>query len=365
MVKILLSLVILFQIGINASGKDSTLYVAFYNLENLFDTEDDPNTDDAEFLIDSQKEWNQERLERKMFNMARVIRSMNDGKAPDIIGICEVEHGFLLDSMNNHFLADKKYKSVSPNSPDGRGIQTGIMFKSDKFELLEVYADTVKLKGRSRTRLILGAALLFNKADTIYFFSNHWPSRRGGQEESEINRIIAAKTLRSRVESILYQKSNAKIIIVGDLNDEPNNISILEHLKAKPLLCNPEATTVLTAVDDETDLFNLSYQKFSNGFGSYKFQDDWNMLDQIIVSRDLIIGDKIKYICDSFEVYTPEFIVTKSGKYKGAPFPTYAGNRYLGGYSDHFPVVAKFKVIDSRKESKSKNKSKSKSKSKS
>lgn len=344
MKKILLIVLLLFQVSIIAVGKDTTLYVAFYNLENLFDTEDDPNTDDSEFQIGSQKEWNQERLERKMFNMARVIRSMNNGKAPDIIGICEVEHDFLLDSMSNHFLSDMKYKSVSPNSPDGRGIQTGIMFKSEKFKLLEVYADTVKLKGRSRTRLILGAALLFNKVDTIYFFSNHWPSRRGGQEESEINRITAAKTLRTRVESILYQKRNAKIIIVGDLNDEPNNISILEHLKAKPLLCSVEEDIKLTSVDDETDLFNLSYQKFSDGFGSYKFQDEWNMLDQIIVSRDLIIGKRITYICDSFEVYNPEFIVTKSGKYKGAPFPTYAGNRYLGGYSDHFPVVAKFKI---------------------
>jgi len=358
MAKFLLVIIFLFQIGLNASGKDSTLYVAFYNLENLFDTEDDPTTDDSEFQIDSPKEWNQERLERKMFNMARVIRSMNDGNAPDIIGVCEVEHGFLLDSMNNLFLSDKKYLSVSPNSPDGRGIQTGIMFKSDKFKLLEVYADTVKLRGRSRTRLILGTALLFFDKDTIYFFSNHWPSRRGGQEESEINRITAAKTLRTRVESILYLKPDAKIIIVGDFNDEPNNISILEHLKAKPLLCDVDSDNKLTAIDDETDLFNLSYQKFSDGIGSYKFQDDWNMLDQIIVSRDLIIGKKFRYICNSFDVYSPEFIVTKSGKYKGAPFPTYAGNRYLGGYSDHFPVVAKFKIFDNSEKIKNKNKKK-------
>lgn len=344
MTKQLLILVFLFQTLIIASNKDTTLYVAFYNLENLFDTEDDPETDDSEFLSDSPKEWNQERLDRKMYNIARVIRSMNNNEGPDVIGICEVEHEFLLDSMNNQFLKDKKYISVSPNSPDGRGIQTGIMFKSDLFQLLEVFTDTVKLSGRIRTRLILGTSLLYNKKDTLYFFVNHWPSRRGGQEQSEINRITAAKTLRSRVESILYKNSMAKIIIMGDFNDEPNNISILEHLKAKPLLCNIESGNKLTSIDDETDLFNLSYQKFSEGFGSYKFQDEWNMLDQIIVSRDLIIGKKITYICDTFEVYSPEFLVTKSGKYKDAPFPMYAGNRYLGGYSDHFSVVAKFKV---------------------
>jgi len=349
MTKFLLILIFLIQSLIFASGKDSTLFVAFYNLENLFDTEDDPTTDDSEFLSDSQKGWNQERLERKMYNIARVFRSMNDGKAPDVIGICEVEHEFLLDSMNNQFLRDKKYKSVSPNSPDGRGIQTGIMFKSDKFKLLEVFADTVKLKGRSRTRLILGTALLFNNTDTIYFFVNHWPSRRGGQEESEINRITAANALRTRIENIFYKSPNAKIIIMGDLNDEPNNISILEHLKAKPFLCEVESNEKLSQVDDETDLFNLSYQQFSEGVGSYKYQDDWNMLDQIIVSRNLVVGNKIKYICNSFEVYKPDFIVTKSGKYQGAPFPTYAGNRYLGGYSDHYPVVAKFIVNMNKK----------------
>ncbi len=344
MYKILIVLLILFQINIIAEGKDSTLYAAFYNLENLFDTEDDPSTDDSEFQIDSPKEWNQERLDRKMYNLARVIRSMNNYLGPDILGVCELEHEFLLDSMNNQFLKDKNYKSVSPNSPDGRGIQTGIMFKSNLFNLLEVFTDTVKLSGRSRTRLILGTTLIYNKKDTIYIFINHWPSRRGGQEQSEANRIAAAKTLRARVESILYKNPLAKIIIMGDFNDEPNNISILEHLKAKPLLCEVEEDIKLTSVDDETDLFNLSYQKFIDGFGSYKFQDKWNMLDQIIVSRNLIIGEKITYICGSFEVYKPEFIVTKSGKYKGAPFPTYSGKRYLGGYSDHFPVVAKFKI---------------------
>ncbi|MCX7610503.1 MAG: hypothetical protein N2043_02815 [Ignavibacterium sp.] len=340
----ILSLLLIFNLKVFSIPKDTILYIAFYNLENLFDTEDDPLTDDSEFLPNSPKEWNKERLERKMFNMARVIRSMNDDKGPDIIGVCEVEHEFLLDSMSNQFLSDLKYKSISPNSPDGRGIQTGLMFKENKFKLLEIFTDTVKLSGNSRTRLILGAALLFNKVDTIYFFVNHWPSRRGGQEESEPNRITAAKTLRARVEKILYQKPSAKIFIVGDFNDEPNNLSILEHLKAKPLLCNVEDEVKLTEVDDETDLFNLSYQKFSEGFGSFKYQDDWNMLDQIIVSRDLLIGNRITYICNSFEVYQPEFLLTRSGKFKGAPFPTYGGNRYLGGYSDHFPVVAKFKI---------------------
>lgn len=337
-------IIFLFQVSLFSSAKDSVLYVGFYNLQNLFDTEDDPLTDDSEFLPDSELQWTYERLDRQMFNLARVIRSMNNGKGPDLLGVCEVEHQFLLDSMSNKFLKNKHYKSISLNSPDGRGIQNGIMYKAKLFDVLKVYADTVHLGGKSRTRLILGALFLFNKKDSIYFFVNHWPSRRGGQEESEKKRITAAKTLRARVDEILYNHPNANIIIVGDFNDEPNNISLLEFLKAKPFLCESEANPNLSLTDDETDLLNLSFKQFLEGFGSYKFQGEWNMLDQIIVSRNLIIGNRLFYLCDSFDVYNPDFIVTKSGKFKGAPFPTFAGKRYLGGYSDHFPVVAKFKI---------------------
>jgi predicted extracellular nuclease len=324
---------------------ENVLFVSFWNLENLFDTYDDPGKNDQEFLPEGVKQWTDERLERKFYNLSRVIRSMNNSKGPDILGVCEVENKNLLDSLVNKFLFDKNYLTESPEAPDERGIQTGIIYNSQKLKLLQVYTDTVKLDQNIATRLILGLKFILNSSDTIYVFVNHWPSRRGGEIESESRRFIAAKTLRKRIDNILSENISAKIIIMGDFNDEPVNNSILNYLKAKPVICDSsEMLTQIKLQEDFSDLFNLSYSSFSKGEGSYKHQDDWNMLDQIIVSKDLIIGLKIRYLCNSFQVYKPDFMITKSGKYEGTPFPTFAGNRYLGGYSDHFPVTAMFKL---------------------
>lgn len=336
-------MLIALSVLVSAQNQKRNLSVAFWNLENLFDTIDDPNKNDNEFLPEAKKQWNSERLERKFYNLARVIRSINEGKAPDILGICEVEHEYLLDSLVNKFLDDKNYLTISPEAPDERGIQTGIIYNSDLLKLLGNTVDTVKLEKNIHTRVILGAEFLMNNRDTIFVFVNHWPSRRGGESESEPRRIKAAETLRNRIEKVLSQNSSTKIIVMGDFNDEPTNNSILNFLKARPIICDSlEMINQITFKEDNSDLFNLAYKTFSQGEGSYKHQDDWNMLDQIIVSKELIIGSRVRYLCNSFEVYKPEFMITKSGKYQGTPFPTYGGNRYLGGYSDHFPVVAKF-----------------------
>ncbi len=336
-------LIFISAIACAQSLDDKTLTVAFWNLENLFDTIDDPQKNDEEFLPGGAKQWNEERLERKFYNLSRVIRSMNDGNGPDILGVCEVEHKYLLDSLISKHLFDKNYISISPDAPDERGIQTGIIFNSSKFDLLEIYSDTVILDQSINTRLILGVKLRLKHQDTLYVFVNHWPSRRGGEKESEIRRIKAARTLKKRIEHILDNNKYAKIIVMGDFNDEPTNNSILNYLKAKPVICDSvEMIQEISSAEDNSDLFNLSYHSFSIGEGSYKHQDNWNMLDQIIVSRELLIGNKVRYLCNSFQVYKPEFMITKTGKYQGTPFPTYGGNRYLGGYSDHFPVIAKF-----------------------
>ena len=190
-------------------------------------------------------------------------------------------------------------------------------------------------------RLILEGIFLFQEKDTIYFFVNHWPSRRGGEEKSEPNRMKAAQTLRTRVENIFTNNPNSNIIIVGDFNDEPTNVSITEYLKAEPFFCDSLDHENLPEIFG-TDLFNLSYKAWFDGEGSYKYKDDFNMLDQIMISKEILLGDNILYVCNSYEVYKPEIMVTRTGKFQGAPFPTYGGARYLGGYSDHFPVIAKF-----------------------
>lgn len=321
--------------------KYDTLVVAFYNQENLFNTVDDPENDDAEFLPSAKKEWTEERLEKKMFNLARVIRSMNNNNGPDIIGLCEVENQSVLEMMVTKHLSDLKYQIVYEESPDKRGIDVGLLFKKDKFTFLSKNADTVDLSDHYPTRLILNANIVSKSKDTLHLFVNHWPSRRGGAEASEKNRVAAAQTLKDHVDKFFSTSNRANIIAIGDFNDEPTNNSIKETLNAQPFSC-PDVEK--HSKDFQKKLFNLAYSKKMNGEGSYKYQAEWDMIDQIIISGNLLTNKSLHLICDSFEIYKPSFIVTHSGKYEGAPFPTYGGIRYLGGYSDHFPVLAKFLV---------------------
>lgn len=338
----LMFIFILGSLLVRCQPHDDTLYLAFWNQENLFDTIDDRSIDDEAFLPDGEMQWTEDRLDKKMYNQARVIRAMNDENGPDILGVCEVENQAVLEEMVNTYLSDLNYKIAYIESPDNRGIDNGLIFKSDKFTLLNVQADTVHLSDGWPTRLIFGANLITNENKKITVFVNHWPSRSGGQIESEPKRIAAAQTLRDAVDRIFQADSSSNIFIIGDFNDDPVNVSVLETLKAHPIKC--DSLTSEYEFNSGGELFNLSYENYEKGEGSFKYKDTWNMLDQIIVSGSLIIGNDINYVCNSFKVFKPDLIVTQSGQYEGTPFPTYGGRRYLGGYSDHFPVTAKFKI---------------------
>jgi predicted extracellular nuclease len=312
-----------------------TLFIATWNLENLFDTVHDPGKKDEEFTPESIKEWTPQRLNVKLHNLASIIKMMNNGKGPDILGVTEVEHRALLDSMIAKYLPDKNYDVAYMESPDNRGIDNGIIYNSKKLKLINVIGDTVRLSANFPTRLILDANFEYGK-DTIRVFENHWPSRIGGAERSQINRIEAAELLKSLVDRYYSLNHSTDIVIMGDFNDMPGNISIKDTLGADSTICTPDENK------SKHILFNLAYKDFSEGLGTYKYRDEWDMLDQIIISKNMVEGKHIKYLCGSFEIFKPEIMITKSGKYEGTPFPTYGGNHYLGGYSDHFPVVAKF-----------------------
>jgi predicted extracellular nuclease len=324
----------------SVKGSSDTIFVAFWNVENLFDPLDDPKKDDAEFLPDGSKEWTWDRFEKKLYNISRVIRSMNENSGPDIIGLCEIENKLVLDSLLEKFLKDKKYQIAHLESPDGRGIDNALIFNPEKFKLIKVSGDTVKLPDNSYSRLIFGVELKMKNGKSLNVFVNHWPSRRGGENETRGNRKIAAKVLREKINKVFNSDGGANILIIGDFNDEAVDESVSEVLKAEKFYC--DSTSAITKVNYSGRLFNLSYKLFKEGKGTLKYQDDWNMIDQIIASGSIIYGKDLKYSCDSFEIYNPSFIVTHSGKFKDAPFPTFGGSRYLGGYSDHFPVTAKF-----------------------
>lgn len=312
-----------------------TLFVAFWNVENLFDTVDDPQKNDEDFLPEGKLKWTKERFDEKCLNLAKAIRAMNDGRGPDIIGLAEVENKFVLETLTSKYLLDLNYKIAHLESPDERGIDVALLFRGRCAKSITITGHTVRLPDNNPTRLILQVDLLCKKKETATFFINHWPSRRGGEEKSEINRVTAASVLKAQTQKLLKSQKNAHIIIMGDFNDEPANISIRDTLGAAPFACSAE--------NSPSELYNLAWEKKQAGEGTLKYRDNWNMLDQIIVSKSLLSG-KFKYICNSFAIFKPFFLVTQTGKYKDSPAPFYGGERYLGGYSDHFPVTAKFLI---------------------
>jgi predicted extracellular nuclease len=184
----------------------------------LFDAVDDPEKNDESFLPDGDMEWTDDRLDKKMYNLSRIIRMMNEGNGPDILGVCEVENEEVFESMVDKYLSDMDYEIAYIESPDNRGIDNGLIFKSDKFKLLSMLADTVHLSDDWPTRLIFGVNLLTNDDKSISVFVNHWPSRSGGQMESEPNRIAAAQTLRNAVDRIFSNNRDANIFCIGDFN---------------------------------------------------------------------------------------------------------------------------------------------------
>ncbi len=346
-IRITFLLLLILSINVSCKGnkKSNKIFVASWNLENLFDTVDDPNKFDEEFTPSGSAEWTEERLEKKLDNLAQVISSMNNGNGPDILGTCEVEHENLLQKLITKIKIKKNYKIAYAESPDERGIDNGLIFNSDEFSLITIVPHEIN-DNAFKTRFILQVDLLVNaNKDTISFFINHWPSRRSGEDKTEIRRIEAAKTLKKFVDEDFTDKSNKRIIIMGDFNDMPTDSSVLKVLDAQPLICTAPNESVNQS---KKELFNLAYNDYKNGIGTYKYHDQWNMLDQIIISNNLLEKGNLKYICGTFKVYKPEFMVEKSGKYKGTAFPTYGGRKYLGGYSDHFPVVSIFEVNNNK-----------------
>jgi len=318
--------------------KKDTLTFAFWNMENLFDTIHDLNKNDYEFTPEGAKEWTEKRLLHKLENMSEVIKKMSDKDGPDILGMCEVEHQTLVDLMLNKFFQKKNYRVAYRESPDKRGIDNGLIYNKDEFILISVEAISVELPTHYPTRDILQVLLKSKNNDSIYVFVNHWPSRRGGLEKSEKNRFVAAQTLKNSIQELININKNFNILVMGDFNDTPTDRSFIQVLNAKPV------PSYLMKYEDSSNVFlyNLAYDLAVKGYGSLSFRKEWNMLDQFLISKNLITEDSFTYLLGSFQIFKPEIIIQDSGKYKGSPFPTYGGKNYLGGYSDHFPVIAKF-----------------------
>lgn len=315
----------IFALSVNGCTSAEEFYVAHWNVENLFDTEDDPSVErDEEFTPTGPKRWTPERLEIKLRNLAHIIGKMNGGRGPDVLGLCEIENRGVVEMLRDKLAPlDRKYEIVHQDSPSDGGIDCALLYDADVFSLVEAKFHFVDA---NKTRDILEARLRRDGVD-LYVFVNHWPSRRN----DEWQRISAATVLRKRLDEILAADPKADILLVGDFNDEPENISLRDHLRAA---ISPEKL-------EGGLLYNTTAPISAAGKGTFVYDNRWNLLDQIIISAGMLDEAGFQWKRDSSRrlEYRELFF---HPNYPGAiprPNKSYSENRFhKSGYSDHLPV---------------------------
>lgn len=307
--------------------------LAFYNVENLFDTEDDPLTMDEEFTPKGANNWTMERYRRKQENMASVLSKLAREycpQGPAIIGLCEIENRKVLEDLTRQKqLQETPYSIVHYDSPDRRGIDVGLLYNPKLFQVNNSKVIRYKLDEDptyvTRDILLVSGSLA---GEEIHVLVNHWPSRYGGAKSSRL-REHAAFLVRNAVDSLYERNAEAKIVIMGDFNDDPVDKSLRVVLAAKKKKENVE----------EGELFNTMWPHYDRGIGSLGYQGKWNLFDQMIVSYPLLKDDRSSLKFWKSEVYNRENLITQEGKYKGYPFRTFSSGTFQNGYSDHFPVL--------------------------
>jgi len=310
-----------------------TVRMAFYNVENLFDLVDNPKIEgEDQFLPGGEKDWTRERLNKKLADLSKVIAALGNGtSAPAVLGLCEVENSSVLEELlDNDVFSKGNFKYLHKDSPDKRGIDVCLAYNADIVSVLDWEALKIKFPKEPdyTSRDIVYAHLDIKQSDKIHLFVNHWPSRYNGKEISEPRRMQAALTINEKVETILTKNPNAKIVLMGDFNDEPTDRSIKEVLN----------TTI--------DKSNLENAKFLNAFhhlvnddkkGSYNYKGEWNFLDQIIISKNLY-NNKDGYSSNGEAGVLYKKWMLYNSKYDGLKPNRTFGRDYYGGFSDHLPV---------------------------
>lgn len=322
------------QVAPGDSDPNPFYRVMFYNVENLFDVVDDPQTNDQEFLPESSKSWTKKRYENKLDKIARVIRDLGGDTLPAVIGLCEIENRFTLDDLTRRSpLKNAGYQIVHQESPDQRGIDVGLLYRSGYFKLLNHRFIRVTFPDEPHivTRDILYASGILGKIDTLHLFVSHWPSRSGGEVPSRPRRIQVGELIRHAVDSVKARSPEARIIIMGDFNDEPHDLSVQKGLGAVG-----SAETL-----DPHGLYDLTgILKNGKPGGTYKYLGTWNLLDHFVVSGIMLDTTALLYTKPTdMRVFSPEYLLERDEKYLGVkPARTYGGPVYWGGYSDHLPI---------------------------
>ena len=323
--------------------------IAFYNVENFFDTENDPFTFDDDRTPEGKDIWNTEKYEDKLKNIARVISEIGTETAknsPAVLGLCEIENLKVLeDLIDQPQLLEQNYGIVHFDSPDRRGVDVALLYRKDIFiplnsrshRLLIYELDEPSKRVFTRDQLVVSG--LF-EGEMMHFIVNHWPSRSGGEARSSYKREMAAQLNRRIIDSLHQIDPYAKIISLGDFNDDPTNKSIKKVLGTQ-------------AVKEKTgpkELFNPMERMINKGLGTLAYRDGWNLFDQIILSQAFLKNDYGTYQFYKAGIFNPVYLITPTGQFRGYPFRSYDYGGYTGGYSDHFPVYV-YLIKEEKKDS--------------
>lgn len=302
------------------------LRVCFYNVENLFDTSDDPASDDDAYLPEGVNQWTYGKYRRKLNNIAKTIVALGGWELPALVGVAEAENWQVLHDLCSATPMSKGgYRVIHENSPDRRGIDVGILYRPEKLTALQHRAIAVQgAADAAFTRDILHATFRLHQNDTIHVFVNHWPSRYRGAAATAPLRIGAAKRLRMAVDSLFGRDPTAYIVIMGDFNDRPADQSLAGILEARPVerAAHP-------------GLINLMYGLEGGTIYHTEVTGQWFFYDQIIVSTELLSSTGWQTVYDKAFVFEAEWLLEEGS---GRPFRSFKGPVFTGGYSDHLPV---------------------------
>lgn len=337
MKKLILSIVI--GLGIfhstTAQKKFQINAVAFYNLENLFDAEDDPeNWGDDEFTPAGSMRYTEAIYQKKLQNMARVLSEIATDKIPEgpaLIGVAEIENEKVLrDLVKQPKLKDRGWRIVHFESNDYRGIDVGLLYNPKYFKVIDARSlpvDLTKNGKKETTRDILYVTGIMS-GDTVAVFVNHWPSRRGGEAASAWKRMKAASICKAVIDAKVKQDPNFKAIVMGDLNDDPTS---------------PSVARTLGATDNKAKLrpgglYNPWTAFHKKGLGTLGYGDSWNLFDQIIISQAFLNKNAGGWQFYRAEIFNPSYLKSNFGRFKGYPHRSFSNGNWIDGYSDHFPT---------------------------
>lgn len=336
--KIFIQLLTLFLLTFNLCAQKpvKSSLVAFYNLENLFDTIDSPDVFDEEFTPGGPNKWDSDKYSQKLKNMALSISRIGEDDGwmggPAILGVSEIENRAVLeDLVAQPLLKESNYQIVHYDSPDMRGVDVALLYRPRFFRITSSSSPELIISDEDGKRVYTRDQLVVSglfEGEPMHFIVCHWPSRSSGELSTKPRRNAAALLARRLVDSLSAVDPGAKIFVMGDLNDDPSDESLTRHLRAA---ANPEKLRA-------GEMFNTMYPLFRKGIGSLNYRDGLNLFDQIIVSPALLGNDQPGYKFRVARVFNSSFLMQKDGQYKGYPLRSFVGNVWQGGFSDHFPV---------------------------